>query len=94
MTRVLCILLFIATGSTLAAETSYFSLAEAFSGGVQQAPEVSYRVYTAPMLSDIAATGMRVERLEVLPQEIHLHVGGMWSLGDLRLTAFGPDGRV
>ena len=94
MTRVLCIVFLVATGSALAAERSYFSFAEAFSRGVGQKTEVSYRVYTAPMLNDIAATGMRVEYLDVSPHEIQLRVGDTYSLGELSLTAFGPEGNV
>ena len=94
MARLLCILSITALGGVSAAEIPYFRIAEAFTPGHGQELEVSYRVYTAPSLSEILATGALVERLEISPAEIRLNVGETFSFQRLRLTAFGPDGNI
>ena len=94
MTRFLCILSITGLGSLSAAETPYFSFAEAFTPWHGQDLEIGYRVYTAPILSEILASGILVERLEVSPAEISLEVGETYSLHRLRITAFGPDGNI
>lgn len=94
MARLLCILSITALGSVIAAETPYFRIAEAFTPSHGQQLDVSYRVYTAPILSEILASGVLVERLEISPSEIRLEVGETFSLQQLRITAFGPDGNI
>lgn len=94
MVRILCFALFAIPGIAATAETAHFSFAEAFTAGDGQALEVSYRVYTAPMLTELQASGILVERLETWPAEIHLKVGATLSLRDLQITAFGPDGNI
>ena len=59
-----------ALGGVSAAETPYFRIAEAFTPGHGQELEVSYRVYTAPILSEILTNGALVERLEISPAEL------------------------
>ena len=83
-----------ALGGVFAAETPYFRIAEAFTPGHGQELDVSYRVYTAPILSEILASGVLVERLDVAPAEIRLAVGETFSLQQLQITAFGRDGNV
>jgi hypothetical protein len=46
------------------------------------------------MLTEILASGILVERLEILPSEIRVEVGATFSLKQLRITAFGPDGNI
>ena len=94
MARLLCILLITNFGAVTAAETSYFSFAEGFTPGSGQVLEIGYRVYTAPMLTEIAASGVLVERLEVWPKEIYLKAGATFSLQHLQITAFGADGNI
>lgn len=94
MARILYFALLASLGIAAAAETAYFSFAEAFTAGDGQALEVSYRVYTAPMLSDIKASGVLVERLDVWPTEIILASGTTLPLQHLQITAFGPDGNI
>lgn len=94
MARLLCILSITALGGVIAAETPYFRIAEAFSPSHGQELEVSYRLYTAPILSEILASGVLVERLDISPSEIRLEVGETFSLQQLRITAFGPDGNI
>lgn len=94
MVRLLCILSITALGVVIAAETPYFRIAEAFTPGSGQELEVAYRVYTAPTLSEIVASGILVERLEISPAEIRLGVGETFSLRQLRITAFAPDGNI
>ncbi len=81
-------------GAVTAAETSYFSFAEGFTPGHGQVLEIGYRVYTAPMLTEIAATGVLVERLEIWPEEIYIRAGATFSLQHMQITAFGPDGNI
>ncbi len=94
MVRLLSILSVIVLNGAIAAESAYSTIAEAFTPGSGQDFEVGYRVYTAPMLTDILARGMVVERLEVSPSEIRLEVGETLSLRQLRISAFGPDGDI
>ncbi len=94
MARLLCILSITALGSVVAAETPYFRIAEAFTPSHGQELEVSYRIYTTPILSEMQASGVLVERLEISPSEIRLEVGETYSLHQLRITAFGPDGNI
>ncbi len=94
MARLLCILLITNFGAVTAAETSYFSFAEGFTPGHGQVLEIGYRVYTAPMLTEIAASGVLVERLEIWPKEIYPKAGATFSLQHLQITAFGPDGNI
>ena len=94
MVRIPCIALIASFSIVTAADTSYFSFAEAFTPGYGQALEVGYRVYTAPMLTEIQASGIVVERLEIWPTEIHIKAGATFSLQYLQITAFGPDGNV
>jgi hypothetical protein len=94
MARLLCISLLTSLGVAAAAETSYFSFAEAFTTGHGQVLEIGYRVYTAPMLTEIAATGVLVERLEIWPAEIYIKAGATFSLQHMQITAFGPDGNI
>jgi hypothetical protein len=94
MARLLCIVSLAAIGCVVAAEAPYFSFGEAFTPSDGQELEVGYRAYTAPTLSEILASGVRVERLEVSPLEIRLEVGETYSLRQLRITAFGPDGNI
>lgn len=94
MARLLCILLITDFGAVTAAETSYFSFAEGFTPGHGQVLEIGYRVYTAPMLTEIAASGVLVERLEIWPAAIHIMAGATFSLQHMQITAFGPDGNI
>ena len=94
MARLIIFLSIVALASVTAAETSYFRIAEAFTPSYGKELEVSYRVYTAPMPSDILASGVLHERLEISPSEIRLDVGEPLSLQQLQITAFGPDGGV
>ncbi len=94
MVRLLYILSLTALGGEIAAETPYFSIAEAFTRGHGKEFEVSYRVYTAPMLTEILARGILVERLEISPEEIRVKVEESFSLKQLRITAFGPNGNI
>jgi hypothetical protein len=94
MTRLLCISLLTSFGAVTAAETSWFSFAEAFTPRHGQVLEVGYRVYTAPMLTEILDSGVLVERLEVWPAEIRLQAGATFSLHHFQITAFGPDGDI
>ncbi len=94
MARLLSILSLIVLNGAIAAENSYFTIAEAFTRGHGQEFEVSYRVYTAPMLTEILARGMVVERLEISPVEIRVEAGETFSLKQLRITAFGPNGNI
>jgi hypothetical protein len=94
MTRILCIALLASSAAVTAAETSWFSFAEAFTPRHGQVLEVAYRVYTAPMLTDILDSGVLVERLEIWPAEIHVGTGATFSLQHLQITAFGPDGDI
>ena len=94
MARLLCILLIADFGVVAAAETSYFSFAEGFTPCHGQVLEISYRVYTAPMLTEIAATGVLVERLEIWPKEIYQKAGATFSLQHLQIATFGPDGNI
>lgn len=94
MTRFLCMALLTSFGVANATETSWFSFAEAFTSQHGQVLEIGYRVYTAPMLTEIQASGVRVERLEIWPAEIHLKMGATFSLQQLQITAFGPDGDI
>ena len=94
MVRLLSILSVIVLNGAIAAESAYSTIAEAFTPGSGQDFEVSYRVYTAPMLTEIPARGMVVERLEILPVVIRVEVGETFSLKQLRITAFGPNGNI
>jgi hypothetical protein len=94
MTRFLCIALLTSRVAVTAAETSWFSFAEAFTPGQGRALEISYRVYTAPMLTEILATRVLVERLEIWPAEIHVRAGATFSLQHLQINAIGPDGNI
>ncbi len=94
MVRLLSILSVIVLNGAIAAESVYSTIAEAFTSGSGQDFEVGYRVYTAPMLTEILARGMVVERLEILPAEIRVEVGETFSLKQLRITAFGPNGNI
>ncbi len=94
MVRLLSILSVIVLNGAIAAESSYFTIAEAFTPGSGQEFEVDYRVYTAPMLTEILARGMVVERLEISLAEIRVEVGETFSLKQLRITAFGPNGNI
>ena len=94
MVRLLCLLSITALGGVNAAETSYFRIAEAFTPRHGEELEVSYRIYTAPILYEILAGGVLVERLEISPLEIRLKVGETFSLQQIRITAFGPDGNI
>ncbi len=94
MVRLLSILSVIVLNGAIAAESAYSTIAEAFTSGSGQDFEVGYRVYTAPMLTEILARGMVVERLEILPAEIRVEVGETFSLKQLRITAFGPNGNI
>ncbi len=94
MARLLCILSITALGCVIAAETPYFRIAEAFTPSHGQELDVSYRVHTAPILSEILASGVFVERLEISPAEIRVGVGETFSLQQLRITAFGSDGNI
>jgi len=94
MVKFLSILSVIVLNGAIAAESAYSTIAEAFTPGSGQDFEVGYRVYTAPMLTEILARGMVVERLEILPAEIRVEVGETFSLKQLRITAFGPNGNI
>jgi hypothetical protein len=94
MARLLFILSFTSLGTAIAAETSYFSFAEGFTPRNGQVLEVGYRAYTAPILTDILASGELVERLEVWPAELYLKAGATLPLQHLRISAFGPDGNI
>jgi len=94
MVRLLSILSVIVLNGAIAAESAYSTIAEAFTSGSGQDFEVGYRVYTAPMLTEILARGMMVERLEIMPAEIRVEVGETFSLKQLRITAFGPNGNI
>ena len=94
MVRLLCIVSLAALACVIAAETPHFRFGEAFTPSHGQELEVGYRAYTAPVLSEILASGVLVERLEVSPSEIRLGVGETYSLQQLRIIAFGPDGNI
>jgi hypothetical protein len=46
------------------------------------------------MLTEILASGVLVERLEIWPAEIRLKSGATFSLQHLQIAAFGPDGTI
>jgi len=94
MVKFLSILSVIVLNGAIAAESAYSTIAEAFTPGSGQDFEVGYRVYTAPMLTEILARGMVVERLEISLAEIRVEVGETFSLKQLRITAFGPNGKI
>jgi len=94
MVKFLSILSVIVLNGAIAAESSYFTIAEAFTPGSRQEFEVGYRVYTVPMLTEILARGMVVERLEISLAKIRVEVGETFSLKQLRITAFGPNGNI
>lgn len=94
MARILFVALIASLGAAAGVETKRFNFAEAFTSGAGQALQIGYRVFTAPMLTDISASGILVERLEVWPEEIRVKGGASFSLQHLQITAFGPDGNV
>ena len=94
MIAFLQILLLSSLGVLTTAETSYFSFAEAFTPRHGEVLEVGYRVHTAPMLTEILASGVFVERLKIWPAEIYVKAGATFSLKHLQITAFGPDGNI
>ncbi len=72
MARLLCLLSITALGGVNAAETSYFRIAEAFTPRHGEELEVSYRVFTAPILSEIPAGGSS------LPLSLYFRSQFMW----------------
>ena len=85
---------FIITGSVMA-EAGYYGLGEAVSLRRDQSSlEVGYRQHTAPSLTEFARSGVRVDWLEVQPTQIDLSVGEAYSLGQLRVMTYAPDGSV
>jgi hypothetical protein len=56
--------------------------------------QVSSRMHTAPSLTEFLQSDILVDRLEVYPTEIRFAVGEMYSLSQLRVTAYGPDGSI
>ncbi len=60
----------------------------------QELLDVGSRQHTAPSLTEFAERGVLVDWLEVSPTDIRIAVGGTYSLNQLRVTAYGPDGDI
>ena len=92
MRRALFAILFAVTGSVMA-QTGYSSFGEAFSlHEGQELLDVGSRQHTAPSLTEFHESGVLVDWLEVSPTEIRIAVGETYSLNQLRVTAYGPNG--
>ncbi len=95
MRRALFIILVGVTGSVMAQAGYYSTFGEAFSlREGQERLDVGSRQHTAPSLTEFMERGVLVDWLEVYPQEIRIAVGEAYSLAELRVTAFGPDGDI
>jgi len=74
---------------------SYYSFGEGFSlSEGQERLHVSSRMHTAPSLNEFSEIGVLVDWLEVYPTEIRVAVGETFSLSQLRVTAYGPNGSI
>ncbi len=94
MRRALFSILFVVTGSVMA-QVGYPTFGEAFSlREGQERLEVSYRLHTAPSLTEFHQSGVLVDWLEVYPTEIRIGVGEAYSLNQLRVTTYSPDGEI
>ena len=90
----LFVMLFSITGSVMA-QLGYSSFGEAFSLRVgQESLEVSYRQHTAPSLTEFAGKRVLVDWVDVYPTEIRIAVGESYSLSQLQVTTFSPDGGI
>ena len=78
-----------------AAGADWSAIGEGFSSTAAGAAiEVTLRAHSAPSLSEWAASGLVVDRLEVAPRAIELRTGEPLPLGQLQVFAFDPEGRV
>ncbi len=95
MRRALFSILFVVIGSVMAQAGYYSTFGEAFSlREGQERLDVGSRQHTAPSLTEFMERGVLVDWLEVYPQEIRISVGEAYSLAELRVTAFSPDGDI
>ena len=95
MRRALFYILAVVTGSVMAQAGYYSTFGEAFSlREVQELLDVGSRQHTAPSLTEFAERGVLVDWLEVSPTDIRIAVGDNYSLNQLRVTAYGPDGDI
>ncbi len=77
------------------AQTGYSSFGEAFSlREGQERLDVGSRQHTAPSLTEYMERGVLVDWLEVYPIEIRIPVGEAYSLDQLQVTAYSPDGEI
>ncbi len=77
------------------AQTGYSSFGEAFSlREGQDRLDVGSRQHTAPSLTEFMERGVLVDWLEVYPIEIRIAVGEAYSLDQLLVTAYSPDGEI
>ncbi len=78
------------------AQAGYYStFGEAFSlRDGQERLDVGSRQHTAPSLTEFTERGVLVDWLEVSPTDIRIAVGDTYSLDQLRVTAYGPDGDI
>ncbi len=77
------------------AQTGYSSFGEAFSlREGQDRLDVGSRQHTAPSLTEYMERGVLVDWLEVYPIEIRIAVGEAYSLDQLQVTAYSPDGEI
>ena len=87
--------LLLALISVSAFAQSYSSFGEGFSlSKGEERLQVSSRMHTAPSLNEFLQTDILVDWLEVYPTEIQFAVGETYSLSQLRVTAYGPDGSI
>jgi hypothetical protein len=74
---------------------SYSTFGEGFSlSEGENRLQVSSRMHTAPSLHEFLQTDILVDWLEVYPIEIRFAAGETYSLSQLRVTAYGPDGSI
>ena len=77
------------------AQTGYSSFGEAFSlREGQERLDVGSRQHTAPSLTEFMERGVLVDWLEVYPIEIRIAIGEAYSLDQLLVTAYSPDGAI
>jgi len=74
---------------------SFSSFGEGFSlSQGEERLQVSSRMHTAPSLNEFLQIGILVDWLEIYPTEIRFSVGETYSLSQLQVTAYGPDGSI
>ncbi len=95
MRRALFSILLVVIGSVMAQAGYYSTFGEAFSlREGQERLDVGSRQHTAPSLTEFMERGVLVDWLEVYPQKIRIAVGEAYSLAELRVRAFSPDGDI